>query len=333
MFVCYRCDNEARDGVQCAQCQNRFDFPCAGITESGYRRLGVDRRASWKCSTCKNAGLSSSPLNPTAVKSTAGKTTSNGDLENINLELKKLSNQLASLPTLIETVRLIQADLVELKNIKNELSDVKSSLEYVHTSVDVLSNRLVEIDSEIQSLQKTKEDILRVERRVEKMEISLRENDQRSRLNNIEIKGVPISRSEDLYDIIFKISRKINCPVTKEQINYIARVPTRNNTNNKNIIIALHNRYLRDDFVAAARLCQPITAGDLGFSDDKRDNRIFINDHLTLDNKVLLNKAKALAKERNFLYIWVKNCRIMVKKKVDSRPLIIKSEADLKKIA
>ncbi|KAM3956347.1 uncharacterized protein ACR2FA_009685 [Aphomia sociella] len=210
---------------------------------------------------------------------------------------------------------------------------ILSSLEYVHTSVDVLSNRLVEIDSEIQSLQKTREDILRVERRVEKMEISLRENDQRSRLNNIEIKGVPISRSEDLYDIIFKISRKINCPVTKEQINYIARVPTRNNTNNKNIIIALHNRYLRDDFVAAARLCQPITAGDLGFSDDKRDNRIFINDHLTLDNKVLLNKAKALAKERNFLYIWVKNCRIMVKKKVDSRPLIIKSEADLKKIA
>ncbi|KAF9824721.1 hypothetical protein SFRURICE_010328 [Spodoptera frugiperda] len=144
-------------------------------------------------------------------------------------------------------------------------------------------------------------DITRLQQRLEKIETTLHENDQRLRLNNVEIKGVPVTSSENLFTIVSKICTKVNCEVRQEQINYIARVPQRNSKDNKNIIMSLHNRYLRDDFIAAAKKCKNLTITDIGLNGS---GNIYVNDHLTFENKQLLNKAKLLAKEKNFSYIW-----------------------------
>ncbi|PZC82305.1 hypothetical protein B5X24_HaOG210861 [Helicoverpa armigera] len=325
MFVCHRCNIEARDGVQCTLCLNWYDFPCAGITEAGYRRLG-DRKVTWKCSACKT-GLAS-PLNPPTSKPTVGKV-AQVDLDNIYQELKKLTDQVSTLPQLVENVRSIQIDISELKTLKDEMPDFKKSLNHVHATVDELTDKLTDVEGQIQSLQKTKEDITRLEQRLEKIETALHENDQRLRLNNVEIKGVPVTSSENLYAIVSKICNKVNCEVRQDQINYIARVPQRNSKENKNIIMSLHNRYLRDDFVAAAKKCKNLKITDIGLNGN---GNIYVNDHLTFENKQLLNKAKLLTKEKNFSYIWVKNCKILVKKNTTSPTFVIKSESDLKKI-
>ncbi|CAK1600735.1 unnamed protein product [Parnassius mnemosyne] len=321
MFTCHRCKIEARDGVQCSLCLKQYDFPCAGITEIGFRKLG-DRKATWKCNACKNASSGS----PAPGRSTS---CAPSDLDGIRGELRGLSEQMSSMPKLLDSVKNIQADLADLKTIKCELSVVKDSLDYVHASVDKLIARIAEVDREIQTLQKTKEDVFRLEQRLQKLEAVFNDGEQRSRLNNIEIKGVPITNTENLFTIISKIATKIDINISDNNINYIARVPSRNNKNNKNIIVSMHNRYLRDNFVAAARKCKSLTPLDIGLNGS---NRIFINDHLTLENKMLLNKTKSLAKERDFSYVWVKNCKILVRKSTTSPVLIIKTESDLRKI-
>ncbi|CAG5015882.1 unnamed protein product [Parnassius apollo] len=183
---------------------------------------------------------------------------------------------------------------------KCELSVVKDSLDYVHASVDTLIARIAEVDRETQILQKTKEDVTRLEQRLQKLEAVFNDGEQRSRLNNIEIKGVPITNTENLFTIVSKIATKIDFNISDNNINYIARIHSRNDKNNKSIIVSLHNRYLRDNFVAAVRKCKSLTPLDIGLNGT---NRIFINDHLTLENKLLLNKTKALAKERDFSYV------------------------------
>ncbi|CAG5005083.1 unnamed protein product [Parnassius apollo] len=275
-------------------CLNRFYFQCAGITEAGYRKLG-DRKATWKCNTCKTGTVSP---NLSSEKTVQGRVPSHGDLENIRLELSKITKQISSLPQLIASVKTIQADLSDLKVMKSEMMEFKNSLNHVQTSVEGLTNKLTEIDREIQPLQKTKDDVVCVEHRLEKLEAAVRENQRRSRLNNIEIKGVPVTSSENLFTIISNIGSKIGYEVPKEQINYVARVPQRNNKNTKNIIVSLHTRYLRDNFIAAAKKCKTLTAADLGL---RSDSRIFINDHLTFENKQLLNKSKALARENPYI--------------------------------
>ncbi|KAL4702346.1 hypothetical protein ACJJTC_002708 [Scirpophaga incertulas] len=68
---------------------------------------------------------------------------------------------------------------------------------------------------------------------------------------------------------------------------------------------------------------------DIGFDSD---SKIFINDHLTLENKKLLNKAKQIARDHGYSYIWVKNCKIFLRKDQTSPIKYVKSELDLKKL-
>lgn len=305
---------EFRDGAHCSVCLGRYDFPCAGITESGFRKLG-ERRATWKCIACKS-------ISPTPGKSI--------EMEGILSELKFLSAQMAALPTLVENVKKIQEEINDLKSIKTEIAEFKASLEYVHLSVSNLTEKMALMDQQIQSLQSTKDQISTLQQLVNSMERRAEEENQRARLNNIEIKGVPMSKNENLYDLVSKIGNVFKCDIAREQINYIARVPTRGDKQIKNIIVSVHNRYLRDNFVAAARTCKVLTASNLGLAGD---NRIFINDHLTLRNKSLLNQTKLLAKEAGFEYTWVKNCKIFVRKNNTSPIYNIRSEQDLKKIS
>lgn len=337
MVKCTRCDVEFRDGVQCSLCQGNFDYPCAGITEAGYRKLG-DRRKAWKCSACKTAGTCSPMLGPSR-SAASSKSPVLDDLESITTELKRLTFQTASLPMLMESLKAIQSDIKDLKTLKDDIADlklmkadvtdVKSSVEFIHHSVDTLANRVSVIEKEVDELRKSKDDVAVLQQQVRELKCSIREQDQRARMNNIEIKGVPMSNTENLFSVVLKIGSIIQCPITKDQINYVARVPTRGDKMIKSIVVSVHNRYLKDDFVAAAKK-RIVTSADLGL---QGDTRVFINDHLTADNKMLLNKAKSLAKEKNFAFTWVKSCKIFMRKNPTSPVIAIKSEVDLQRLS
>lgn len=321
MFKCKSCEAEFRDGAFCSVCQGHFDFGCAGVTETGYRRLG-ERKATWKCTSCKNLPRSASPLTPMARSPTPAV------MDTVLAELRRLSLQMAVLPGLNESIQSIKAELSELKTIKPELSDIKSSLEFLDHKMGALSDKVKQMENDMQSLHNTQNDVDQLQKRVLLLEEYIRDGEQRSRMNNIEIKGVPVSNSENLFSIISKIGAHIKCVVPQDQINYIARIPMRNDKQNKSIVVALHGRYLKDNFVAAAKKCTT-TAVDIGLQGSQR---IYVNDHLTLDNKILLNKTKTLAKDRGFAYTWVKGCRIYVRKNPTSPAILIRKESDFKKM-
>lgn len=333
-FKCKRCGADGRNGVQCSQCQGHFDFTCSGITEAGYRKLG-ERKATWKCASCKGIA---NPLVLPGITDPAASSPVFTDMESIALDIKRLSSQMTSLPTLMTSVKAIQADIADLKTMKTdiaemkllkpEMENVKVSLEFMQGSVETLNIRILEISKEVQGLLKIKDKFQVLQERFEQLESNMRDFDQRSRLNNIEIKGVPVSNTENLFDIVAKIGNHISCPIPKEQINYVARIPMRNDKHNKNIIISIHNKYIKEDFVAASKKFTIVPA-DLGLRGDKR---IYVNDHLTQENKMLLTKAKAISKERGFAFIWVKGCKIYVRKNTTSHVLTIRTESDLKKI-
>lgn len=316
MFKCTKCEAVVNDVAKCSICDGQYDFSCAGITEAGWRKLG-ERKNTWKCSNCR--GLSPA----------AGKHKSNlSEMDNIMLELRRLSSQMESLPTLMESIKTIQNQLSDLKNMKTEISDIKCSVQFVHDSVMELTTKMSDLEQEIVLLKKSKDEIATLQERCKALELQQQMNEQRSRMNNIEIKGVPQHSSENLYSILDKIGDKIQCRIPKEQISYIARVPMRNDSRNKNIICSVVNSYLKQNFISAARKFKNLTVGDIGI---QGNNRLFINDHLTIDNKLLLNKTKILAKERGFDYVWVQDCKIFVRKNQTSPKYHIRTELDLKK--
>lgn len=303
----------------CVACKGKYDYPCAGITEAGWRKLG-ERKATWRCQICK--------ATPVASPQTVNLKTSPANSETILLQLQDLSSKLEALPALMESVNEIQRELADLKTIRQEVSEMKTLFESYHREIQVLTSKVTVLNDEIESLKKTKEVVVTLQDKITKLVNQQSENEQRSRMNNIEIKGVPMSKDEDLFAIMARIGEAIDLNVPREQINYIARVPTRSDKANKNIICSMHNSYLKNDFIAAAKKFKKLHAGDLGF---QGSNRVFINDHLTLENKLLLNRTKAHARERGFEHVWVRGCKILVRKNSSSPKHCIKTEQDLKK--
>lgn len=88
---------------------------------------------------------------------------------------------------------------------------------------------------------------------------NLANRDQWYRLNNIEIKGIPIKKNENLFIIMDNICKAIGFPVDKSHINYISRVRV-HNSKEKSIIVSFTNRNIKEDLIASARAKKKISA-------------------------------------------------------------------------
>lgn len=313
---CATCNVAFNDGVQCSCCSKHFDFNCAKVTEQGFRKLGSDRRAAWKCPQCKisppqtaaSTGATASPNQPP----TSASPNQPASLETLLKEVREMKQQLSALPILVEDVKAIKAELSELK-----------------VACEFNCAKLEEYEARLTKIEQTIPDVEQLQATVADLRKDLLAKEQWSRLNNVEIKGIPIKKDENLFTVTETLCNYVGYSFPKHQIDYIARVPTYN-SKDKSIIIRFINRYVKEEFVAAARAKKSIPASDIGFGDS--DQRVFVNDHLTPDGKILLTKVKSVAKNKNYRYVWVKFCKIHVRKDDTSRVVIITSENDLNKI-
>ncbi|KAI5634617.1 hypothetical protein NE865_12680 [Phthorimaea operculella] len=309
MVNCNSCGNEALDYIQCSQCQNVYDYgDCSGITEAGYQGLGPDRQAVWKCPTCKQGKVKK----PKKTKDNPGNVSPNAiSLDRVMEELNKIKLSLAPLLNVMDGIR----------EIKDEISDVKSSMKIYSDKLDSLEGRLISVEKACDAAGK-------LEDRISALEADLNEKNQWARLNNVEIKGVPLKDRENLLEIVSRIGTKISYPISKQNINFVARVPSQDNKL-KPIIVSFVNRYVKEDFVAAARRFKKLLPTDIGLDGA---GQVFINDHLTVQNKMLLTEAKKLKNKHEFEFLWVKNSKIFARKNPQSKVILIKTSKDLIKI-
>lgn len=153
--------------------------------------------------------------------------------------------------------------------------------------------------------------------------------EQYSRLNNLEIKGVPSTQGEDCSAILTAIGDKINCKVSASDVDTVHRVPAK--SGQRNIIVRFCSREKKNEFMKKARRAR-LNTRSIGYSGENAQ-AIFVNEHLSPDNKRLFSRALALKKEKGWQFIWTENCQIKVRKSPDSRVIRIASDSDLCNIA
>lgn len=148
--------------------------------------------------------------------------------------------------------------------------------------------------------------------------------EQYSRLNNVEIKGVPATQGENCLAVVQAIGDRIGCPIAESDIDAVHRVPAKKDTN-----ISAHfcSRVKRSEFAAKARKAR-LTTSAIGFAQSS-NKPIFINDHLTPDNKRLFVRALELKRGKGCKYLWTDNCGIKARKSDSSRVYRITGVMDL----
>ncbi|KAJ8706827.1 hypothetical protein PYW07_012905 [Mythimna separata] len=203
------------------------------------------------------------------------------------------------------------------------MSCVKHSLQF-HADEQIDLKKRVESMSRLQKDQSVTSTTY-LESKIEALE-------QQARQCNLEICNIPDKRGENLLQLLGSIGEAINFSIPQKDVISIHRVPHAHQQTNrpKNIVVKFSTRILRDNVLSAYRLAKSLKTEQVGIPGSSTN--IYINEHLTLRNKILFRKCKEAAKLHQFNYVWIKNCTILVRKKDGDAAFAVRSEADIARI-
>lgn len=220
------------------------------------------------------------------------------------------------------TDRIVDKIVVQMQTTGVDVLELKKHVDSLESSLKILNDLVEKLHSEKASLvaenKALKSENCSLSRRVSEL-------DQYSRINNIEIRGIPCTQGEDCVAVLETIGRRIGCPVTSTDLDVVHRVSTKDKAK-KNLIARFCSRTKKNDFISKARKAR-LCLSDTGRYDSNFP--IFVNDHLTPQNKALFSKALALKKANNWKHLWTDNCQIKARKTNESRVCRIADESDL----
>ncbi|KAI5632193.1 hypothetical protein NE865_15103 [Phthorimaea operculella] len=362
MSSCEECNRviSVTDKITCSTCNGMYHYGCADLTKKIFSKLSKAAKSSWSCPGCisaaANEGTSAEEgdnhddndadgdpekqeINPFVPTKKLGlgesKTAAHGnDSPRVVDKYEQLLKEIRAISDKLESFQSLKKDI---KGLKQDLKKLQESSEETKQTVHGFADRLSKVEkrlSDLEAAKKTQKDFLaQVQSRMDALDSTFHEKEQWDRMNNVELKGVPEMPQENLINLVCTIGTHVQYPISKTHINFVTRVQSKDTNQTKPIIVCFNNRYVKEDFVAAARASiknSPLMAATFGL---KGNTKIYVNDHLTLRNKDLLTKTKRVAKEMNFQYIWVKHAKILVRQDDTSKIINIRSEKDLAKIS
>lgn len=303
--------HDVKEIVMCkGNCKHYFHKSCTDFKDLRSTR-GV-QTSVWKCNDCRS--LKNTP-------STSEESTITSDL----IEVKQV---IASINDTLNKV------LSEVTIIKNNQLELQKSVDFCCNKVDDFQLKLNSMDDKIKELQILKEENNCLKSLTSSLKSTIEDLEQRSRNKNLELTGIPEENNENLFSLLNEVGKTIGCPIIASDIDTVHRVGhlNANSTRPKNIIVAFTSRAKKEAILNKARLKQKqgIMTTDIGFMNPP--SRIYINDHLSPVNKLLLRDAKIKAKETNYKYVWVRHYKVFVRKNETAPIIVINTKSDLNKL-
>lgn len=152
-----------------------------------------------------------------------------------------------------------------------------------------------------------------------------------SRLNNIEIPGVPVTSGENLHSILNLIRVKVSLEERDvDRIHQVRRFEAaagkvacqQQPSRHPAIIVRFTRQVCKDRVLAAMR-----ALGLPGAS-----SNIYLGDHLTPASKLLLRRARELKTDFGYQYLWIRDGKILMRTSDKSKVILISKSNDLEKI-
>ncbi|XP_045537969.1 uncharacterized protein LOC123721907 [Papilio machaon] len=344
---CAKCNVlKAEEVLKCASCRVSMHYSCGGLSEKDLNKILPMNKPKWKCVPCKSgpsksASGKSPPMPPLLIDNTHQPRS----IVNIDIDQLKAHFDL-SFSTINANIESLRADFTEqLKNLTSTVSLWGTKIVELESEVGALNKKVIKLESDIVQLsedkEKISEELLFLKRQVD-------DSEQKSRLCNIEIQNIPESKNENLLHIVGTIGVLLGVPITEDRVRDCHRVAHNNNSTNrpKNIIVQLTSRRLKSEVIAAARIRKNLTLEKLRkattslkpgepttyASGGDSSQRIYVNEHLTLKNKILFSKVREVAVAKDYKYVWIKNATILLRKNDQSKVIAIRQGDDLEKL-
>lgn len=214
--------------------------------------------------------------------------------------------------------------------IKTQNSKIQSTVSFLTQDYDVLKGKIEHLEAQLESERKTNSKCFQnLEEKLERVE-------RGTRSSCIEIKNIPIRKSEsktELLNTVMNIGATLNVPMQPFEIKDIFRIGTRD-PDNKTIIVDFTSNLLKEKFIQMYK------------KHNKENNKlttellrivgpakpVFISENLSPKMKRLFFLARDFANTNEYRFCWIKNGKIFLRKETGAPHFVIKDESDFLKI-
>lgn len=361
-MICSGCSNKDIDKkcLSCNTCKSIFCYECLNIDGKKVASLNKNQLESLKCPSCSNVtrrrNNDSTPVRAKAdqkmeqhnVNSTAAavnqpvafRSSSHSEQRNsapLTLDsISQLLDEKLSLtsPFVINMREALKKDIKELvvaevnSKVTKLMADFSTTTDFLASEQLDIKNKLDERDKKIEELES--ESVL-VQRELTNLNNRLSAVEKISRDHNVEIQGVPESRSENLLGIFKNLCAAVSTPFADNDIRGFRRVAKIDRTSDRprNIIITLSSPRLRDLLLSAVHRYNKSNAKDmlssrhLGITVDSR--RVYVVEHISPESKQIHAASRKFARDNSYKYVWVKYGQVFLRKDDNSNAVRVKS--------
>ncbi|XP_046686119.1 uncharacterized protein LOC124371809 [Homalodisca vitripennis] len=187
-----------------------------------------------------------------------------------------------------------------MRNFNKEISEVKASLEFLSNAVDTSNTTMKSIQSEMSIIMKENSELKKkcneLQSDVDGLKEKIRIFEQYSRRTNIEVSGIPEIPIEDVSKIVKDLGAAIGMAVEDNQVAAAHRILSFKRDRIPSLVVQFQTKMLRDTWIAKFRDNRNLTARNI--SPAYPANKVYVNEHLSPDNKFLLSSLKKVQRNR-----------------------------------
>lgn len=219
------------------------------------------------------------------------------------------------------------------RDLRKELRDMKASLDFFNKEYEKAKTESFELAKINKALKasndKLVEECRALKKQASQLEDRVTASEQYSRNRNLEIKGVPLTKDDNICEIVRQVGDALAVPIEEAEIEVCHRVPVKNPSAPPNIVVQFKSRTKRDAVLKKAKKMR-ISTEDLGFSPN---SPLYINEHLCPALKQLLGMAIEQKKAKGWRFVWSCDGKILARKEESSPIVHIRNAQDVEKIA
>lgn len=305
---CGVCGDEcSENSIKCSVCDKAFHPAC--IKQDGVKTRTGNK--DWKCGECRK------------------------DFSSVSSDKSSSSATLLTKEFLVSVLEDFKREVfAEFKNHSTKFDRFENSLQFLSDNVDKSNKLIAEVKKEYTELKKENNLILLENKQLKdsvfELKDRLRTLEQYSRRSNLEISGIPETANENTFALLQDIGKTIGQGLDNGDVTAAHRVPSFNKNRSPSLVVQFIYRSQRDAWIASYKKKKVLNAKEVNsiFPND----RVYINEHLSPENKQLLAQVKKRSRELNIRYVWTREGKCYVRRNDGQNSFRINKLDDLEKV-
>lgn len=351
---CEGCRNPIprREHLQCALCNCFYDLACGNVEVKTFRLMS--KKDDWKCPKCKcmqpKTGNTNTPIRDTICApdhaigpdNSGTVTHKRKGTPTVNLDLStKISDRKEEIVEGQDKME-IQQLCNEIRAFRTDMNLLRATMQELHEHMREQTKRIEKIEARMDDIERNaktvdSERVKSLEDTILEMKQELRNRDQDSLSNDIEIAGLPEMKNENATSVFITVAKKLALNIDERDIVTADRVgPIPATTEGgpqprpRPLVIRVTRRALKDSIIQAARVRRRITTDGMALPGSARV--LYVNERLTKHNRQLFRRAKEIANSKKWKYVWTRGGKIYAREEHGKTRYRICTETDLNKV-